>query len=418
MLRKTVLFAIFAVLSVVSYNLLSSIKASSERPPDILVSDHEAQYRKEIVGIIQKGQTLYDIFLEEGLAISELQEIYRASKGVYDLRKVRPNRSYRITALNSGDALKVFSFMYSINDMEFLKVDRNSEGFEASLKKVPYRVKYSLLEGVIRDNLIYAVGQTREHLQVAFELAEIFESEIDFLTDLREGDRFRILVEELWLGNAFKGYGKILAAEFINRGNRYQAYRYELDGEPGYFDEKGRSLRRALLKAPLRFRYISSRFSYRRRHPILRIYRPHLGVDYAAPKGTPVSAAGSGVIKYAGWKGQYGKCVIIRHPNGYETYYGHLSRIRKGIRRGVKVKQGQIIGYVGATGLVTGPHLDYRIKRFGKFINPLTMKAPRAKAVPKSRMADYKRRVENLQYLIAKLQRQKTLFASKSTVSQ
>jgi murein DD-endopeptidase MepM/ murein hydrolase activator NlpD len=139
----------------------------------------------------------------------------------------------------------------------------------------------------------------------------------------------------------------------------------------------------------LSFRRISSRFTKKRYHPILKIYRPHLGVDYAAPTGTPVSSVGDGTIKFAGYKGQNGKIVIIRHPNGYTTYYGHLSRIKKGIKRGVKVKQGQLIGYVGTTGLSTGPHLDYRIKKNNRFVNPLTLELPRGKSIPKTAMADF-----------------------------
>ncbi|RMG03426.1 MAG: M23 family metallopeptidase [Nitrospirae bacterium] len=157
----------------------------------------------------------------------------------------------------------------------------------------------------------------------------------------------------------------------------------------------------------MRFRYISSRFSYRRKHPVLKIYRPHLGVDYAAPTGTPVSAAGNGRVIYAGWKGAYGKCVIIRHPNGYVTYYGHLSRIKSGIRRGKAVTQGQVIGYVGKTGLATGPHLDYRVKKNGKFINPLRMSLPRGKRIPSKMLAEYKGYVADLKSELAELQMQR-----------
>jgi murein DD-endopeptidase MepM/ murein hydrolase activator NlpD len=142
----------------------------------------------------------------------------------------------------------------------------------------------------------------------------------------------------------------------------------------------------------LRFRYISSGFSYRRKHPILKIYRPHMGVDYAAPEGTPVSAAGNGTVVYAGWRGAYGKSVIIRHPKGYKTYYGHLSRIKRGIKKGKRVSQGEVIGYVGSTGLATGPHLDYRVKRYDRFINPLKMRLPRTHSIPEratQRYIDY-----------------------------
>jgi murein DD-endopeptidase MepM/ murein hydrolase activator NlpD len=260
------------------------------------------------------------------------------------------------------------------------------------------------MKGAIDDNLISAVGDSPEHLRLAFRLAEIFESEIDFVTELRDGDQFMMLVEELWLHGVFKGYGNILVAEFMNDGRSFDAYRFLIDDRANYFDKGGQSLKKALLRAPLRFRYISSRFSHRRKHPILKIYRPHLGIDYAAPTGTPVSAAGSGWVKHAGWKGQYGKCIIIRHPNGYETYYGHLSKIKKGIRKGGKVTQGEIIGYVGSTGLSTGPHLDYRVKRFERFINPLKIDIPRNIPVPENMMVAYREYVAGLNRKIAVLE--------------
>jgi murein DD-endopeptidase MepM/ murein hydrolase activator NlpD len=405
-MKKSLFFVgLLTVAVFLFYQIAPSEKPSPNRQLPLIIEHDRNEHKREITGLVRRGETFYDIFKKEGLALAELQEIYEASKKVFNLAKVRPYRSYIIVAKKTEDLSgeQIESLKYSVNDKKYLNVYRGEEGFYAEIVEVPYTKRYTVLSGTIKDNLIYAVGETREHLRLAFELADIFESEIDFVTELREGDSFKMLVEELWLGNVFKGYGNILAAEFVNNGRHYEAYRFDLDGKPGYFDSKGRSLRKALLRAPLRFRYISSRFSYRRKHPILKIYRPHLGVDYAAPFGTPVSSAGDGTVKFAGWKGHYGKCVIIRHPNGYETYYGHLSRIKKGIRRGRKVKQGEIIGYVGSTGMATGPHLDYRVKRFGKFVNPLRMSLPRAKAVPKNKMELFSKRVRTLQYMMNKL---------------
>ncbi len=403
MKKSSFLVGLLAIVVLLFYQIAPSERGSADKQLSLIIEHDRSEHKREIAGLVRRGETFYDIFKKEGLALSELQEIYNASKDVFNLAKVKPRRSYIIITKKAESEELIESLKYSVNDNKYLNVYRGEDGFYAELVEVPYTKRYALLSGTIKDNLIYAVGETREHLRLAFELADIFESEIDFVTELREGDSFKMLVEELWLDNVFKGYGNILAAEFVNNGRRYEAYRFEIDGKPGYFDSKGRSLKKALLRAPLRFRYISSRFSYRRKHPILKIYRPHLGVDYAAPYGTPVSSAGDGTVKFAGWKGQYGKCVIIRHPNGYETYYGHLSRIKKGIRRGKKVKQGEIIGYVGATGMATGPHLDYRVKRFGKFINPLKMSLPRAKAVPKNKMDIFSKRVKSLQYMMNKL---------------
>ncbi|MEF9427097.1 MAG: M23 family metallopeptidase [Candidatus Mariimomonas ferrooxydans] len=351
-----------------------------------------------ITGSVKESETLFDIFKKHGLDIQTLYEITSASKKVYNLAKVKPSHAYLITTLRLDDSTReeIKSFRYSIDDFQYLKVIKEQDSFIAKKGRVPYDKRSSLIQGTIKDNLNNSVGNSREHLLLAYDLVEIFEYEIDFVTELREGDSYRLLVEELWLDGIFKRYGNIVAAKFLNNGKTYEAYRYEVDGKADYYDTKGRFLKKALLRSPLRFKYISSGFSYKRKHPILKIKRPHLGVDYAAPRGTPVSTAGSGTVKYSGWKGQFGKAVIIKHPNGYETYYGHLSRIKKGIRKGKKVSQGEIIGYVGSTGLSTGPHLHYSIKRYSKFVNPLKIALPRGKAVPVKLLTDFKSHVESL----------------------
>jgi len=225
---------------------------------------------------------------------------------------------------------------------------------------------------------------------LALELSDIFSWDVDFNTDFRKGDTFRVLVEERWLDGEFRKYGDILAAELAVDGKTYRAYHFDAGDRPDYFDEEGKSLRKAFLKAPLSYRRISSGFTKRRMHPILKIARPHLGIDYAAPAGTPVSTVGDGTVTFAGRKGPNGNLVVVRHPNGYTTSYGHLARITKGIRRGAVVRQGDVIGTVGATGRATGPHLDYRIRRNGAFLNPLTVNLPKGEAVPRGRMADFR----------------------------
>ncbi|NOX21425.1 MAG: M23 family metallopeptidase [Nitrospirae bacterium] len=414
---KKILMAIIIIFLAFGFFYIKSISGREKAPQfpghPVLIELPEI---KKIVGIVNQGESLFDIFKRQGISLQYLPEITKASKKVYNLVKLKPLRSYVITTIKEpgSEREELSTFKYSINDWEYLKIINTNDSFLALKVPVEYEKRYALISGTIENNLIYALGSSREHQRLAIELAEIFESEIDFVTELRQGDRFQILVEELWKDNIFKGYGKILAAEFINNGKRYEAFLYKIDGKEYYFDSKGNSLRKALLRAPLRFKYISSGFSYRRKHPILKRYRPHLGVDYAAPTGTPVSAAGTGTVVYAGWKGAYGKCVIIRHPNGYKTYYGHLSRIKKGIKKGVKVKQGEIIGYVGSTGLATGPHLDYRVKKNGRFINPLRMKVPRDRPVPKKYLADFRARVNKFQELIAKLSNSDQAVASVS----
>jgi murein DD-endopeptidase MepM/ murein hydrolase activator NlpD len=256
-----------------------------------------------------------------------------------------------------------------------------------------------------------------EYLRLALELSDIYAWDIDFFSDIRNGDSVKMMVEELWVGEVFKGYGNILAAEFLNNGKIHKAYRFKHDGYVGYYDSNGKSLRKALLRSPLKFRYISSYFSKRRFHPILRIYRPHLGVDYAAPTGTPVSVAGGGTVVFAGYKGQNGKIVRIRHSGGFETYYGHLSRIPKKIKRGTEVSQGDIIGYVGSTGLSTGPHLDYRIKLNGKSVNPLKIRLPRGKSILKPLKAEFKKVVDDMNSRLALLAQPVVASSEKEKIS-
>jgi murein DD-endopeptidase MepM/ murein hydrolase activator NlpD len=313
---------------------------------------------------------------------------------------------------------KVQKMHLGIDDMSFLDVTRDSDGFTSRKVTFPVTKKIGTLYINITDNLSSAMPSThREYHKLALKLSDIYAWDIDFSSDIRSGDSVKVIVEELWVGEVFKGYGDILAVEFINNGKVYGAYRFENDGYVDYYDGKGKSLKKALLRSPLKFKYISSRFSKRRFHPKLRVYRPHLGVDYAAPTGTPVSSAGSGKVLFAGYKGQNGRMVRIKHRGGYTTYYGHLSKIPKKIRKGVKVSQGDIIGYVGSTGLATGPHLDYRIKFNGRFVNPLKIKLPRGTSVPKNLMANFRKVVDSFESRLASILQPILAFRDKGKIS-
>lgn len=313
--------------------------------------------------------------------------IAKSSRKIYNLARVKPTHSYQIVVDKNFCEIK--EFKYAIDRLSFILVKKEEDGFKAERITHDLIVKRGVIIGKIENNLIESIGTNREHLNVAFALSDIFEWDIDFSTDLRKGDTFRIVVEERYRKNIFEGFGDILYSEFTNNGNVHEAFRVEINGKGEYFTSKGKSVRKALLRAPLRFRYISSSYTHRRKHPILRIYRPHLGVDYAAPKGTPVSAAGDGKVTFAAYKGQNGKLAVIKHMNGYKTYYGHLSGFAKGVKKGKFVKQGQIIGFVGSTGLSTGPHLDYRVKLNNKNINPLKMKLPRSEPLPSKYKKDF-----------------------------
>ncbi len=340
----------------------------------------------EIDGTIQAGETLFDIFKDYGLDIRDLDKLKKASTDIYRLRELHPDHPYKIVVDKNN---QVNSFIYWINDDTMLHISRTGSEYQAEKKAMQYEKRIEHRGGIIQDNLISSMGEGKENLMLALQLSDILAWDIDFTTDIRDGDIFKIVVEGLYLNGVFKKYGDILSAEFVNHSETYHVYRFEQNREAGYYDDEGKILKRAFLKTPLSFRRISSTFSKNRLHPVLKIYRPHHGLDYEAAAGTPVSSVGSGTVIFSGNEGQYGKLIIVKHPNGWKTYYGHLSRIAKRIGKGVRVEQGQMIGYVGDTGLATGPHLHYEIRINNKPVNPLTLKLPRGKSIPNALMADF-----------------------------
>ena len=237
-------------------------------------------------------------------------------------------------------------------------------------------------QGIVVSSLWESATESGMDSELIVQLAEIFAWQIDFNRELRSNDRWRIVVEQEFVRGEPIGWGDILSAEYINEGELYQAVLFRQDGENiGYFDAEGESLRKMFLKSPIKFGRITSGFNRRRFHPILKIRRPHLGVDYGARRGTPVMAVGDGKVTLASWRGGAGNTIKIRHNSIYRTAYKHLHKFAKGIRPGKRVKQGQIIGYVGSTGLSTGPHLHYEFYKYGKFVDPLKQKFPSAKPV-------------------------------------
>lgn len=303
--------------------------------------------------------------------------VVAAVQTAFNPRALRAGQPYRIV-LTLGGLFR--SFEYAIDHDRFLRVARPDTGkfpaLTAEILAYPKQTVTTAINGEIdseHPSLVAAVDHAGERVELALQLAEVFGGQVDFNSDLQPGDRFEVLVEKDSHDGAFSGYGAILAAALVNGGRRLQAFRFvERDGRPGYFDEQGRSVRRFFLPSPLPFNpRVTSRFSRRRLHPVYGIARAHLGVDYAAAVGTPVLAVADGVVVSAGFSGASGRLIRLRHANGYQTYYLHLSSIAKGLRPGVRVSQGDVIGRVGASGVVTGPHLDYRVMKRGVFVNPL-----------------------------------------------
>jgi murein DD-endopeptidase MepM/ murein hydrolase activator NlpD len=294
-----------------------------------------------------------------------------------------------------------------ISDTETLQVRRSNEGFAAELVEVPLELRRVQRHGHIDSSLFAAARSVGVGPGVIMQMAnDIFGWDIDFALEIRPGDQFSVVYEQKYRDGEYLGDGKVIAAEFVNAGRSFRAVHYRsADGEiDDYFTPEGRSVRRQFLRAPVDFTRISSNFNLRRMHPILNRIRAHTGVDYAAPTGTPIKAAGDGRVGVAGWKGGYGRAVILEHGGGITTLYGHMSRIAAGIRPGQRVRQGQIIGYVGSTGAATGPHLHYEYRVNGVHKNPRTVPLPAAKPIPAGYLADFR---SHIGPLLADLDRSK-----------
>jgi murein DD-endopeptidase MepM/ murein hydrolase activator NlpD len=326
---------------------------------------------------VRPGATLASLLRAHDVAEAEVTALISRASDVFDPRRVRVNQPYRLAQALDG-ALRWFE--YEIDGNQILKVARAEDDattdFVAAIVPIDKVARTVTVRGAIgpdADSIVAAMDEAGETIDLSLALAAIFASDVDFNTELQPGDRFELLVEKLFRENdQFAGYGPILAAELTNDGRRLRAVRFEpADGPPGYFDEEGRSLRKFFLRSPLKFEpVITSGFSRRRFHPVLHQYRAHQGVDYRAPRGAPVVAVSSGVVLFAGVNGGSGRMVHLRHANGFESQYLHLSSIA--VRRGARVEQGELIGRVGSTGLATGPHLHYALKKNGVNINPVT----------------------------------------------
>jgi murein DD-endopeptidase MepM/ murein hydrolase activator NlpD len=318
---------------------------------------------------VARGATLASILKKHGFTDLEIHTLKESVKPVYDLGRILAGHEFRL-AFPPGGPWR--SLEYDVDEEHYLRVTNEAGGPAAEIRAFPIEVGSALVWGRIRETLIAAVDELGEEDWLALRLAELFGWDIDFNTDLRPGDSFKVLFEKRSLEGRFRGYGDIIAAEFRNDGRTFRAFRYTYPDTKAtdFFDEAGNSLRREFLRSPLKFGYrVTSRFSSRRLHPIRRVYRAHYGVDYGAPLGYPVQATADGEVKEAGTNGAAGRMIRVRHANAYETLYLHLSRVY--VRPGQKVKSGDVIGTVGSSGESTGPHLDYRIIYHGRYINPL-----------------------------------------------
>ncbi|MBQ2908116.1 MAG: peptidoglycan DD-metalloendopeptidase family protein [Bacteroidales bacterium] len=328
---------------------------------------------------IKKNQYLSEIMKKQNVDYGTIVHIERNHKDVFDIRKIKPGHKH--TFLLSRDSLATPLFwIYEIDKTNFV-VFSLTDSLTAWRDEKTVDIKTEHIEGVINTSLWNAIKDANGDANLTMELSDIYSWTVDFF-GIQPGDTFKVVYENRYIHDECIGMGKILACYLNNAGSKHYAYYFEQNGNGQYFDENGANLRKAFLKAPLNYRRISSTFSNARRHPVTKVVRPHHGVDYAAPTGTPVVTVGDGTVIEKGWdKKGGGNYLKIRHNSTYTTTYMHLNGFAKGIQKGSKVKQGDLIGYVGSTGMSTGPHLDFRLNKNGTYINPLTFNPPSAEPV-------------------------------------
>jgi murein DD-endopeptidase MepM/ murein hydrolase activator NlpD len=339
-----------------------------------------------MTGIIKSGDTPSSL-LEGCMPTPEIYNLCNESKSVYPLNNLKAGQPW--TMIYSGDAL--VGLEYEIDSEERLVVSMADGGYDFRREAIPYEIETKTVAGVIESSLFGAIGQAGENDELGIRLANVFAYDVDFTRDLRQGDSFKAIIQKRYREGSFVGYGPLIAASFTNQGQTFYAYSYaDRNGNTAYYDQNGRPLRKAFLKSPLPFTRISSGYSMSRLHPILKYRRPHQGIDYAAPTGTPISTVADGIVAQVGSNNSQGKFVRVIHSNGYETIYNHMSKFAQVSKKGAKVKQGQVIGYVGSTGYATGPHLDFRMRQNGKLINPLKLKVMPADPIAKKEMPNFK----------------------------
>lgn len=337
-------------------------------------------------GEIQPNENLSSLLSRYHIDGSTIDKLNKASDSIFDVRTIRAGNKY--TVLSTNDTLrKALYLIYEPSDTAYV-VYSLTDSLNVYAGQKPVEVKTIEASGKISGSLWNTFSSLKIDPNLAISLSEIFQWTVDFYA-IQEGDQFKVVYDQLYVDNQPIGLGGIRTAWFYHNGKPFFAFKFNDSGTIGYFDEKGNSLKKGFLKAPLKFSRISSRFSNSRFHPILRIRRPHHGVDYSAPRGTPVHAIGKALVTRAGFTGGGGKTIRLRHTASFETTYMHLSGFAKGVRKGAHVEQGQVIGYVGSSGLSTGPHLDFRVYRGGKAIDPLKLISPPGIPVSKQNMAIY-----------------------------
>jgi murein DD-endopeptidase MepM/ murein hydrolase activator NlpD len=403
-MRRHLLFALGLAVA-------SSAACATETPVRRTLADQRLPAEIEtITARVPRNATLETILKQHELAVEFVEAAVKSARTVFNPRSLRADRPYKL--VRSFDGV-LREFEYQIDADNFLRILNPDHRRPGELTATVVPIEKDVTVAAVRadidhrtPSLVAALDAAGEQIQLALSMADIFSGSIDFNSGLQPGDGFELVFEKTTHDGEFAGYGDILGARFAADGEEHYAFRWvdPATGKAAYYDQNGRSLRRFFLMSPLRFNpRITSGFSKRRMHPVLGRYRAHLGVDYGAPTGSPVVAVANGVVVSAGWAGGGGNQIRIRHAGGYETYYLHLSRFAKGVRAGTRVTQNEVIGYVGATGTATGPHLDYRLRKNGVFVNPIAehRKLPPGEPIRGAHLTEFRRTIETIQSRMA-----------------
>ncbi|MEZ4752102.1 MAG: peptidoglycan DD-metalloendopeptidase family protein [Bdellovibrionota bacterium] len=364
---------------------LANVEWDSSRNPTEDVSHlNQKSLRMEI----EKGSNLYILLRQVGVSSDQIMEILKTARPVRNLGQL-PAGTKVLMRWNRSNTETPSRLEFLLDPIRSLVVDKTGDKWQARIVSAKRNVRYMGFSGLITESFWESSQRVGLPANLAIELADVFASLIDFNRESQIRDRWRVVVERVYADDLPVGWGNIVAAEFDNQGVIYSAALFEKgDLRRHYYSRNGNSLIRMFLKSPLKFGRITSGFSKKRFHPILKINRPHLGIDYGAPRGTPVLAVGDGVVEYSGWRGGAGKTIKIRHNSTYQTAYKHLSRYAEGLTRGSRVHMGQVIGYVGATGQATGPHLHFEFYLKGRYVDPLSVDFPSADPLPQRYLAE------------------------------
>ncbi len=364
---------------------------STNKKKAIITTNSEETAWKQYT--VKSGDNLAKIFKRLEYSPTTLHNIIKLGGKANALKNIKPGQTLRFAQNSNAECI---SLEYDIDRIKTLKIKTSGNGFTALISEKPVEISHATASAEIQNSLFYDAKQAGISDKTIMELANIFGWDIDFSQGLRQGDSFTLLYESKFIDGKRIENGHILAAEFINRGDKYQAIRFaDKNGDAEYFSPDGKSMRKTFLRNPIDFARVSSHFNLRRKHPVLNRIRAHKGVDYAASTGTPIKSTGDGKVIFRGVKGGYGRVVIVQHGQKYSSLYAHMSKYGR-YKKGSRIKQGQTLGYVGMSGLATGPHLHYELRINGVHRNPLTAKFPAAKPIDKNLLAKFKQRTAPL----------------------